>query len=54
MISGWISYAITVFIGLSLLGVFGDSTRYLNLYGIILILLFVWWIVRRVGIIPAF
>lgn len=53
MLSGWISYVVTAFIGLSLLGTFGDSTRYLNLYGVVLILLFVWWVLRRVGIIPA-
>lgn len=54
MISGWISYAIVAFIGLSLLGVFGDATNYIGLYGIVLIFLFVWWVLRRVGIIPAF
>jgi len=53
MISGWISYAIVALIGLSLIGVFGDTRNY-TLYGAILILLFVWWILRRIKIIPAF
>jgi len=53
MISGWISYAIVALIGLSLIGVFGDSRNY-TLYGAVLIFLFVWFLLRRADIIPAF
>jgi len=54
MISGWISYAITALIGLSLLGVFGDAKNFTAIYGVILILLFIWFSLRRAGVIPAF
>jgi len=54
MISGWISYATIAFIGLALLGFFGDASNYVTLYGTVLIILFIWWILRRFGIIPAF
>lgn len=53
MISGWVSYAIVALIGLSLIGVFGDTRNY-TLHGMVLILLFVWWILRRIKIIPTF
>jgi len=54
MISGWISYGIIFFIGLSLFGIFGDTRNYTTLYGIVLVLLFVWWVLRRSDVIPAF
>lgn len=53
-ISGWIQQAITAYIGLSLLGLFGDGIKnFIFIYGVILMVLFLWWLMRRVGVIPA-
>jgi len=54
MIAGWISYAIIFLIGLSLVGIFGDTSSYHIIYGIVLIVLFIWWILRRAGVVPTF
>lgn len=53
-LSGWITQAIIICIGISLIGIFGETPRNLTVaYGIILILLAVWYIGRRMGVIPA-
>jgi hypothetical protein len=51
-VSGWIQHAIIIYIALSLLGLFGDTRNYTGVYGILLIILVVWWVGRRLGLIP--
>ncbi len=53
-LNSWIAYILVAVIGLALLGVFGDPSGRLFWYGLALILITVWWVLRRLHIAPGF
>jgi hypothetical protein len=54
MISGVLSYVVMLLIGLALLGLFGNISQYYTIFGIVLLGIFIWWVIRRMGVIPAY
>ncbi len=54
MISGVLSYVVIFMIGLALMGYWGDPSAYVKVYGLVLVLILVWWVLRQLEIIPHF